>query len=393
MVVLFIAYQELSDPLMLSQGLPYIEGLINKQNTFILLTYEKNTNKITPPLKSLGITWYIHRYHSKPRLFATIYDILVGILSTLRILRIHPVKLIHARGFIPAIIGCLPARLNRTPLFFDTRGFLADKYVGGGLLKRRSVAYKIMKVAEYFFLKWVPALSVETRCHKEILASKYPRYKEKIAVIPCCVDTERFNFIKKGDRDILKRYGISEGVVFSYLGKLSTWYLIKEMLDFYEIARTFFKKSFFIFLTQDAPEFLHIPNFFKNEIVTIRPNYEDIPRLLASSDVGIFFINPYRRYNSCPVKYGEYLASGLPVVINSGIGDCDKIVRARRLGVVVEEFTPTNYTKAASELRQLLQEGLTLRKRCRQAATELLSLRDGIEKYSKIYKQLMDAKG
>ena len=83
MAVLFISYQEASDPLMLSQGLSYIKGLIDKQNSFILLTYEKNTNesKIASLLRSLGITWYTQRYHSRPRLFATIYDIFVGILS------------------------------------------------------------------------------------------------------------------------------------------------------------------------------------------------------------------------------------------------------------------------------------------------------------------------
>ena len=265
--------------------------------------------------------------------------------------------------------------------------------MGGRLLKEESISYKTMKAAEHFLLKQVPAFAVETQRHKDILINECPEYKEKITVIPCCVDTQRFNLLRKSDVNILRRYGVSEGIVFSYLGKLSTWYMIKEMLDFYEIARTLFKKSYFVFLTQDDPKSLNIPNSFKNEIVTIRPSYEDIPNLLASSDIGIFFINPYNRYNSCPVKYGEYLASGLPVVINSGIGDCDKMVRSHKLGVVVGDFTPTNYTKAASELKQLLQEGLTLRERCRQTAMELFSLDDGVEKYSRIYKQLMNAKG
>ena len=39
-----------------------------------------------------------------------------------------------------------------------------------------------------------------------------------------------------------------------------------------------------------------------------------------------------------PTKFAEYLARGLPILTNAGIGDSDEILQQERVGVIVEEF-------------------------------------------------------
>jgi len=113
----------------------------------------------------------------------------------------------------------------------------------------------------------------------------------------------------------------------------------------------------------------------------------EVHRWVAQADAGIYFINTYKKFGSCPIKTGEYLASGLPIVINAGIGDGDSFVKERKIGVVVEGFNDSEYEGAAEKLFSLLKED-GIRERCRRAAEESLSLSYGLERYNGIYKNI-----
>ena len=60
----------------------------------------------------------------------------------------------------------------------------------------------------------------------------------------------------------------------------------------------------------------------------IRPaTREEVPRLLAAADLGIFLIKPvFSKTASSPTKMGEMLAVGLPIVANAGVGDVEQMV-------------------------------------------------------------------
>jgi glycosyltransferase involved in cell wall biosynthesis len=110
----------------------------------------------------------------------------------------------------------------------------------------------------------------------------------------------------------------------------------------------------------------------------------------------------------CPTKIGEYLAAGLPVVVNTGIGDVDELilgpdgpgsrgdcptapaprVRKGRVGVVLYEFSEAAYREAAYALLDLLAEP-DIRERCRETARRHLDLRGvGWVRYRSIYGQM-----
>jgi hypothetical protein len=53
-----------------------------------------------------------------------------------------------------------------------------------------------------------------------------------------------------------------------------------------------------------------------------------------------------------PVKFGEYLASGLPVVMSAGIGDYSELVRRKKVGVILKG-RPASAPGGWSALRSL----------------------------------------
>jgi glycosyltransferase involved in cell wall biosynthesis len=123
--------------------------------------------------------------------------------------------------------------------------------------------------------------------------------------------------------------------------------------------------------------------------VVPRVRFEEMPRYLRIADAGIFFINPYKKFGSSPIKLGEFLACGVPVVINPGVGDTEEIVRENRVGVVVRDFDEARYERGANELLALRGEGDGLKARCRDTARRYLSLEDGANKYYEIYKKIL----
>ncbi|MEK7744097.1 MAG: glycosyltransferase, partial [Elusimicrobiota bacterium] len=393
--VLFIAYHAASNPIMESQGFAYIRNLLKLGTNYSILTFEKKNTiaESRQRISELGapVKWRYLLYHSKPRFLATLLDIFCGMFSVLSMARKGKIAMIHARGFIPALIGFLPARFCRVKLFFDTRGLLADKYVGGGLLSPHSATYRLMRLGEDYLLKKSDYFTVETNKHAQIIRSSKNGLCEKMEVIPSCVDIKKFKWPLKHNN-----FNTNHKFNLIYLGKAGTWYLIGEMLDFFKVVSGRIPNACFTFLTHDEPESIYAVAKDRgadlSRIAVKALKMQEIPDSLNGAHAGIFFINPYKRYNSSPIKIGEYLASGIPVIVNSGIGDCDEVILKEKVGVIINDFSLEEYERAAEELNSLMSEGNILRERCVQAAEKHFSLKMGIKKYRDIYGRLLGEK-
>ena len=101
----------------------------------------------------------------------------------------------------------------------------------------------------------------------------------------------------------------------------------------------------------------------------------------------MFFSAGIGKLGSAPTRLAEALASGIPVVANSGVGDLEDIITKNRVGVILNSHSRQDLLNAYSELNILLKdEKLSLR--CRQTAESIFSLDVAISKYSEIYNSL-----
>src|SRR4029077_1656303 len=85
---------------------------------------------------------------------------------------------------------------------------------------------------------------------------------------------------------------------------------------------------------------------------------------------------------SCPTKFAEALASGLPVICNRGIGDLDDVVERGGVGGLVHGCAEPHYASAAERLRRLLQDP-DLSDRCRRLAESRYSVDLGVNAYQR----------
>lgn len=388
---LFVSYNAATGPLVRSQVLPYLEALSKDGIKFTLFTFETSgvdTNEISDELRLSDIEWIRRMFHSRPFLIAKPFDIINGVFSIWRLCVFRKFRIVHCRGVMPSLMAIIPAKIAGAYFIFDMKSSLAEAYRLSGRLKKGSLIHRILSFIEKMCVLNADEVIVETEAHKKSLEELIGSRKRKvhIAVLPCCVDLKRFNV----DRNKKAAY-LTEGPRLVYLGSLSGWYLMSEMLDFFKAFKDKFPKAEFLFLTDDKKNL--VAQLAKEKHIegvrVFAVPYKDVSRELARSTAGILFKPPHDRLDSFPIKVGEYLASGVPLVINHGMGDVEALVTEEKVGVVVDSFDEKGYKDAISRLERLItEEGDALRNRCIEAAARRLSLRHGLDIYRAAYQRV-----
>lgn len=140
--MLYVCYLGVDEPLVATQVRPYLRELAARGHEVHLLTFEPARREdaaacaVTRTLAAEGITWHALRYHRRPSLPATLYDIGRGVGRGWRLARRHRIRLVHARSHVGAAVALGLRALQRVPFVFDVRGLLPDEYADAGHWRR-----------------------------------------------------------------------------------------------------------------------------------------------------------------------------------------------------------------------------------------------------------------
>ena len=117
-----------------------------------------------------------------------------------------------------------------------------------------------------------------------------------------------------------------------------------------------------------------------------------VPSYLAAADAGLAFIKRcISKVASSPTKNGEYLACGLPLIINAGVGDSDSLINDWKAGVLIESFTDEEYMEAARGIELMVASG-DVRSSARSVAEQLFDLNAiGAERYASLYEKVLSS--
>src|SRR5689334_22453719 len=116
----------------------------------------------------------------------------------------------------------------------------------------------------------------------------------------------------------------------------------------------------------------------------------EVPYYLSASDAGLAFIKPcFSKLASSPTKFAEYLACGLPLVINRGIGDSDSLADENCVAAMISHFNEEEYARAAEELLLMTANPEETRRRTRVVAEKLFDVRGlGVNRYVELYESV-----
>jgi glycosyltransferase involved in cell wall biosynthesis len=310
--------------------------------------------------------------------------------------------ILHGRVHVPTLMAALARKISshKPKLLFDIRGFFPEEYTDAGVWPADGLLYRLAKRVERWLLREADGFVVLTEKAREILFADsietgFDGSGRPVEVIPCCVDMKRFATAGAAARVATRaELSIGDRFVTAYVGAFGGWYLTEETADFFGAVKRNIPDAFAMILTQSSPEtvrnLLLDRGYQEKDLLITKVNPTEIPRYLSAADIAVSFIKPcYSKQASSPTKNAEYLACGLPVVANSGVGDVDAQILENGVGAIVTELTPAGYDKALAQVQELGD----ISDRCRRTAVEQFDLTTvaGV-RYRRLYSRLLDRK-
>lgn len=395
----------MTDPLGQSQVLPYVFGLRKRGYEFHVLSFEKmdryrdHHKTILNLFKENDVTWHPQDYQLTGGIKKTLKQVRRMHKVTKYLNDIHHFDIIHCRSYMPALTGLKMKRKYGTKFIFDMRGFWADERIDGKLWSLDSPIYK--RIYNYFkrketqFILEADYSIIGTQNGYDEMHS-WKSIQEKnpnVKVIPCCANLDLFDPSKittEDQEELRSELGIEkDNFVLGYVGSIGTWYMLDEMLDYFKCLREENPKAIFLFVSGEKPEYIkgeaEKKEIDPNSILVASTLHAGVPLHLSLFDNAIFFIRPsYSKKAASPVKQGEIMAMGIPLICNSGVGDTDAIVIKYKAGTVINELNEETY-RANFIQKEMFDSQVIM-----DGAKAYFSLEEGLNQYEWIYKKVLE---
>jgi glycosyltransferase involved in cell wall biosynthesis len=395
----------MTDPLGQSQVIPYLIGLSKAGYQITLLSCEKRDKfkllgvYIQELLDKHHIEWSYVFFTASPPILAKYYDLFQLRSRAIQLYQSRKFSLVHCRSYVAANIGLVLKQKFGLQFIFDIRGFWVDERVDGGLWNLKNpiykIAYNLYKKKEASYITHADAIVSLTDKGKIEMQTWKSYGNTQIDVIPCCADYNLFSLKSDLDNSSIK---ISLGFdkddfVLSYLGSIGTWYMLDEMLDFFKILKKLRQNSKFLFVSNGDNQTIISAAIRKgidvNDIKVVNAKRAEVPQYIKVSSLSLSFIKPcYSKISSSPTKLGELLAIGIPVVCNTAIGDVEEIINYTKGGFMIHEFTTEEYKKVIHALERYFAQYNP--SQIRELSRKYYDLSNGIEKYTKLYNQVLN---
>lgn len=403
--VLYISYDGMTDPLGQSQVLPYLSGLSKRGYSYTLISFEKeevfekNKTEIERICAANQIEWVPLKYTKRPPVFSTIYDINVLLTKVKKICTEKKISIVHCRSYIAAFAGIYAKKNFNVKFVFDMRGFWVDERIDGNIWNLKNPLFKMIynyfkKQEIKFFSNADYTISLTYNGKEEIHSWKnIAQQPIPIQVIPCCVDTSKFNHTLLDANKLIEYKNdfkiTSDDLVISYVGSIGTWYMVDEMMCFFKELKKEFSNAKFLFITTSPKEeiltYAAKHQIDANALIITSGKRDQMPYLISLSNFSLFFIKPlFSKKASSPTKQAEIMSLGIPIICNDLVGDTARIIHQYHAGFVIKEFNTSAYLQIIQQLKNTTFNSTEIR----NGAIEFYDLEMGVHRYEEVYNSL-----
>jgi glycosyltransferase involved in cell wall biosynthesis len=335
--------------------------------------------------QSKGIPYRGFQICRTPRGIGAFWSVLVGAVMALKLVFRWQIDILMPRSILPASVALLIRSVTRLPIVYDSDGLAADEKVENGGLSRYGVVYFCLRTIETTVIRASRATLARTNFGLRILLtrSKAPRTAEKFFQV------SNGKEISKPSSGALASKLTSQvepkPFTICYAGSWGPQYLPELMLDFAEtLKKSIPSLEFFIFTGQSdlAQKFLasRLPLGQKwVQILRVRP--EKMSAFLQECDLGLSFRRATLSSRAvAPIKVGEYLLAGLPVV-GDAAGDFGSTLVDRG---VLFPTSPESIPEAVDwVMKNVAKNGHQIRRKCMEVGSELFDHKRSIDEYAK----------
>lgn len=310
--------------------------LEERKNGFIVKRFWTNTGP--SPMARL-LAWSIYTLW-------TIFNIIKIRKGDIVFLRLPPLQL--------GVTGMLVSKLKGAKVMLNIQDIHPDLSIESGILKN-PVAIKWAKAFEKWIYKNSDCIPVISDGFKENMKDKGVP-EAKINVIPNWVDVNFLRPLSK-DNDVSKRLSLEKKFVVMHAGTitLSSFMCLENMIEVADLLKNEKEILFAIvgegikkkILLEKAHE-LQLPNL---KFIPFQPQ-EDLPYLLASSDVLIVPLDIDKSRLSVPSKLSNFMATGRPILgLAHEDSETAKVINESKCGICVRPDNVNEIAKAIVDLK------------------------------------------
>ncbi|MFC0710515.1 glycosyltransferase family 4 protein [Azorhizophilus paspali] len=334
-----------------------------------------------------GLAYRAQPVRRRPRALGSLLSVLEGVRPIRRMIAEQRIDALMPRSTLPALASLLALRGHGLPMIFDADGLPLDERVEFAGQSPSDPVQRLLRKVEAEAVR--RADRVLTRSHQAVeilLARGGPGTAPgKFQVVGNGRDTERFD---PGDEASRRRMRESLGVaadapLLVYAGSLGPQYCAEEMLRLFGFVRRLRADARLLVLS-GTPELLRPERFAKlaPAVSCLSVPSEAVPAYLACADLGLALRRgSFSMRGVAPIKLGEYLLCGLPVLASPGIGDTDAI--AADGGLLLAGLADAELERAACWFRdQVLTRRDAWRVRCRAIGIRHFSLEACVDTYA-----------
>jgi len=294
-------------------------------------------------------------------------------------LRLPPLQL--------GITGFFGRKLRRAKIILNVQDIHPDLSIESGLLKNPT-AIKMAKGFE----KWIydnseNILVISEGFKRNIVSKGIP--PEKVKIIPNWVDTDLLKPLPK-ENPIARKYGLDNKFVVMYSGTISIS-SIATLENILESARHLQQEREILFvivgegLKESELKSKAADLSLDNVVFLPFQPYEDLPHLLASSDVLLVPLDKEKSLLSVPSKLYNFMAAGRPVM---GLAHADSEVKSlieeTECGVCVPPEEILEIADAIKDLKNDIDRRRKMAENARRFAVENYSREGVLEEMEKL---------
>ncbi|MCK4802575.1 glycosyltransferase [bacterium] len=282
----------------------------------------------------------------KPRILRWLMQIESRSLKRIINDNLDKVNVLHCHGEAGSYLGLLARKEigKDIPLISDLRGLVSQESLlcgkDGNLITSflfNLRAHEFKKIEEYV-VKESDLIFCVSRKFKEYLKEIYKVSPDRVAVVPSLVDSKSFFFNPEVRARKREELGIEKRIVFVYTGSTVKWQLPEVTVEVFKKIKRMIPEAFLLFLTNNVScARKYFNGIDKEDYLLISVPNREVPAYLNAADVSILLRekNLVNRVAS-PIKFGEYLCCGLPVIMTPGIGDTEEIIEKHRIGRLLD---------------------------------------------------------
>lgn len=308
-----------------------------------------------------------------------------------RAVRDWQIDLLMPRSTLPALAAIAASRAidPRLPVLFDADGLPHDERVDFDGVSPAAPSYRLLRRIEAWAVRQADAVTVRTHKAALILSGRAGT-ETPFFVVANGRDPSIFRPLDPSARDERRaELGLSQGQpLLVYCGSsLAGKYQGEAMLRFFGLLRKRRSDARLLILMSDLSE--------ARSMLARRPELApacllhsaapaDVPAWLGAADLGLSLIHAsFSMQAASPIKIGEYLLCGVPVLGSAGVGEASALSGAD-VGCWIERVDDETLSAAADWfVDTVLPDRDGFQKRCRSAGLAEHSIDVAVDGYKR----------